>query len=174
MTEVSPNPTPNSSPIGLTALTPWTNNKNPTMTAQAPIRNPYTTNKTSKKAAGTFSYKKRAPMNPPDLTTELHSDTISLPTPTPTNNSTAAANTQTTKNRDDATQFTQLSSQSTFQTSNPHIPINDGTQRLTIRWKPNNFEQLNPDSTNDTGYVPYLLLRRDQRSHLGGKEDRVH
>jgi hypothetical protein len=164
MTDAPQTSTPNSSPIAQTALTPLTNNKNPPEIPQAPTRNPYTNNKTNKKAAGTFSCKKRVSMTPPNLPQpDANSDITYLPTSTITNNpapnNSNPDNTQQstlptqdvtnssipnqTTTRDDSTQCTQFSSQSTYQTSNPHIPINNGRQRLTIRWKPANFEHLN-------------------------------
>jgi hypothetical protein len=35
--------------------------------------------------------------------------------------------------------------QSQFQKTNAHIPINDGTLRITIRWKPHNYEEIIQD-----------------------------
>jgi hypothetical protein len=35
--------------------------------------------------------------------------------------------------------------QSQFQKTNAHIPINDGTLRITIRWKPHNYDEITRD-----------------------------
>lgn len=150
--EVSNTPTSNTRPTVQIAFTPLTHNKNPSKTA-LPIRNPYAP-KVGKKAAGTFSYKKRVSMSPPTLPSELTPNRNTQPVPTnkpenvqrsslPMRIPNTPLNTHQSPHHDDATK---LSSQSTFQTSNPHIPINDGTQRLTIRWKPANFEQLTLDT----------------------------
>jgi hypothetical protein len=153
MTDIkSPNnPTPTTSPIPQIALTPLIKNTNATKSHQE--KNPYIT-RPGKKAEGVFSYKKRVSMPLLTPTTPIENQNSPIPTtitPAPITDDIQQLSNPTTAEK--ASPFThaykddhtQISSQSTFQTSNPHTPINDGTQRLTIRWKPANFETLNLD-----------------------------
>jgi hypothetical protein len=125
-----------------------------------------------KKATGIFSFKKRLQMqtdtqNPPveNIDSSLQSQTMNKqfpnntdPTTQPKNKTTKIsykpASSKPTGFLNDHT----ISSQSTFQTSNSHISINDGTQRLTIRWKPAHFDQLNPDTNTWNVHTAEMLL----------------
>ena len=167
MTDVSPpdnNPTPTSSPTPQIALTPLIKN---TTTIKTQKQNPYA-QKTGKKAEGIFSYKKRAPM--PSFNQKPCSETPISTKPTNTTNPQHTDDSDTQKLSDPPSvaraaslhtareDYTQISSQSTFQTSNPHTPINDGTQRLTIRWKPDNFHTLEINTEDWDAHAVKMIL----------------
>jgi hypothetical protein len=130
------------------------------ITQQLDIRNPYLNG--NRKAAGVFSYKKRVnvqpqsktsttfnqdqPCAPENTTVNLHDKNLPGLFPSNPSPDTHINSLRTNTNTHHQDEISQFSSQSTFRTSKQFIPINDGTQRLTVRWKTTDqFEQLNAD-----------------------------
>ncbi len=74
-----------------------------------------------------------------------------------------------------AQEATHSVSNTTYQTQNPFTPINDGTQRLTIRWSPPDYEELANDLTtwdaNITEKLVYIFEHHKIRPALVGWSD---
>lgn len=108
--------------------------------------NPYPTNRTDHKNPENMDidYDATHDQTPPNNNTKYHDTTNKTPTSPPHNPNLAP---KTTRPGMPATSDSSTVEHGSYQKStntytSPHIPINDGTYRPTVRWKPGNYNEI--------------------------------